>query len=273
MSVTADEQLKEKEQHFHDEWALSIDPREVMVDQSWQAVTCPEHQWIARQLGDVRGKKVLDVGCGAGEAAVWFAKQGAAVVASDLSPEFLTLVERVADLHGVKLTTHVADADRMDFPDNHFDIVYAGNVLHHVDTARTLEQLARILKPGGRIVTWDPLKHNPAINIYRRMAMGVRTEDEHPLHIRDVRMFSRWFTDVNHECFWFCTLWIFLRFFLIERVHPSKERYWKKIIREHERLTPIYNRWARVDRAVLGTLPILKRYCWNVAVCATKPDA
>jgi SAM-dependent methyltransferase len=266
-----DAQLKEKEQHFHDEWALSIDPKEVMVDQSWNAVTCPEHQWIRKQLGDLRGLRLLDLGCGAGEAAVWFAKQGADVVASDLSPEFLTLVERVAALHGVKVQTHQADADRLDFPDNHFDVVYAGNVLHHVDTQKTLDQIARILKPGGRLVSWDPLRHNPAINVYRRMAMGVRTEDEHPVHIKDVKTFSKWFTDVRHECFWFCTLWIFFRFFLIERVHPSKERYWKKIIKEHQRLTPIYNRWAKLDRIVLGTLPFLKRYCWNVAICATKP--
>lgn len=68
------------------------------------------------------------------------------------------------------------------------------------------------LKPGGTLVSWDPLRHNPVINVYRRMAMPVRTEDEHPLHIRDLRSFRSRFVDVRHECFWFCTLAIFLRF-------------------------------------------------------------
>src|SRR5262245_880881 len=128
-----DTQLKEREEHFHDEWAASIDPAEVRVDVSWSAATCPEHRWLRARMGDLRGKKVLDLGCGAGEAAVWFAKQGADVVASDLSPAFLELVHRVAELHSVRVQTHRADADRLGLPAGSFDVVYAGNVLHHVN--------------------------------------------------------------------------------------------------------------------------------------------
>lgn len=270
-STTSD--VKQKEEQFHDAWAASLDARQVLVDQAWEAVTCPEHRWIRAQLGDLRGKRILDLGCGAGEAAVWFAKQGAEVVASDLSGEFLRLVERVAAVHGVKVQTHQADADGLNLPPDSFDIVYAGNVLHHVNMDVTLDHIRTILKPGGKIVTWDPLRHNPLINVYRHMAMPVRTEDEMPLHIRDVAKFRTRFEDVRYECFWFATLWIFLRFYLIERVHPSKERYWKKIIREHQRLTPIYNRWAKWDRAFLRAFPFLKRYCWNIAISATKSDA
>jgi 2-polyprenyl-3-methyl-5-hydroxy-6-metoxy-1,4-benzoquinol methylase len=268
LNTTSD--VKQKEEQFHDAWAASLDAREVMVDQAWEAVTCPEHRWIRAQLGDLRGKRILDLGCGAGEAAVWFAKQGAEVVASDLSGEFLRLVERVAAVHGVKVQTHQADADGLNLPAESFDIVYAGNLLHHVHLEQTLDRIREVLKPGGQIVTWDPLRHNPVINVYRRMAMPVRTEDEMPLHIRDVTKFRARFADVRYECFWFATLWIFLRFYLIERVHPSKDRYWKKIIREHQRLTPIHNRWAKLDRAILGAFPFLKRYCWNIAICATK---
>ena len=267
----SDAEHKHHEEQFHDAWANSVDPREVLVDESWNAATCPEHRWIRKQLGDLRGKRVLDVGCGAGEAAVWFAKQGADVTASDLSSAFLDLVTRVANLHGVAVNTHHADADHLDLPANYFDIVYAGNVLHHVEMAATLAQLARVLKPGGRIVTWDPLRHNPVINLYRRMASAVRTPDEHPLHIGDVRLFDAHFVDVRYQCFWLMTLWLFLRFYVVERVHPSKERYWKKIVADHLRLTSIYNRWAHVDRLLLRSVPFLRRYCWNIVICATKP--
>jgi SAM-dependent methyltransferase len=269
-AAVVDDDLKQREEQFHDEWASSIDPADVAVDVSWSAVTCPEHAWIRDKLGDLRGKRVLDLGCGAGEAAVWFAKQGAEVVASDLSPEFLNLVEKVADLHGVRVQTHRADADKLGLPAESFDVVYAGNVLHHVNTDQTLEIIAEVLKPGGVLVSWDPLCHNPVINVYRRMASGVRTPDEHPLHIRDLGKFRRHFARVDSECFWFCTLYLFLHFFLIERVHPSKERYWKKVVREHRRLTPMYNRLARWDRAVLRRIPFLKRYCWNMCVYAVK---
>jgi ubiquinone/menaquinone biosynthesis C-methylase UbiE len=270
---TTDADRNAREQEFHDEWALSLEPSEVLVDQSWSAVTAPEHAWIRAQLGDIRGKRILDLGCGAGEAAVWFAKQGASVVASDLSPGFLDLVRRVAELHKVSVETHLADADRLDLEPESFDVVYAGNLLHHVEIDATLDRIYRVLKPGGLLVTWDPLKHNPVINLYRRMASGVRTEDEHPFHIRDVNRFNRLFTDVRHECFWLATLWIFARFYLIEHVHPRSDRYWKRILRDHERLTPIYRRLNRLDRVILRSVPFLRRYCWNVAICARKPTA
>jgi SAM-dependent methyltransferase len=259
------------EEQFHDQWALSLDPREVLVDVSWEAVTCPEHRWIRAQLGHLDGLRVLDLGCGAGEAAVWFAKQGADVVALDLSAEFLDLTRRVAELHGVTIQTHHGDAMRLEFSDESFDVIYAGNLLHHVDLDQTLEQVHRILKPGGKVVSWDPLRHNPLIKVYRHLAKSVRTHGEAPLHFRDVQRFQRWFVDVRFDCFWFATLWIFVRFYLIERVHPSKERYWKKIVREHERLTPTYNRLARVDHTLFHLFPSLRSLCWNVVVAATKP--
>lgn len=271
--ATPDTELKRKEEHFHDAWASSIDPADVLVEESWNAVTCPEHRWIRGVLGDLRDRTVLDLGCGAGEAAVWFAKQGARVTASDLSSRFLELVERVARLHGTVVQTHLADADHLGLRPASFDVVYAGNLLHHVDLDAALDRILEVLKPGGTLVSWDPLRHNPVINIYRRMAMPVRTEDEHPLHIRDLQRFRSRFVDVRYECFWFCTLAIFLRFFLVERVHPARERYWKKIIREHTRLTPLHNRLARCDRVLLRALPFLRRYCWNIAVAARKaPD-
>jgi ubiquinone/menaquinone biosynthesis C-methylase UbiE len=260
----------EHEQEFHDRWAMSIAPSEVLVDPSWSAATAPEHRWIREQLGDVKGKRVLDLGCGAGEAAVWFAKQGADVVASDLSPAFLNLVRRVAALHGVEVETHLADADRLDLAPESFDVVYTGNLLHHVDIDETLERIERVLKPGGVLVSWDPLRHNPVINLYRRMAAGVRTEDEHPFDVRDVERYRRLFEDVRCEFFWLATLWLFVRFYLIERVHPRADRYWKRVVREHERLTSTYNRLARVDRVLLRTVPSLRKYCWNVAIYARK---
>ena len=249
--------VKQAEEHFHDDWAASLDPTNVMVDQSWQAATCPEHRWLWHQVGgDVRGKRVLDLGCGAGEAAVWFAKHGASVVASDLSGAFLDLVERVAALHETQVETYKADADHIDLPDGSFDIVYAGNLLHHVDTDRTLDRIHQLLKPGGVALTWDPLAHNPLINAYRRMAADVRTVDEHPFHISDLAKFRSRFRVVRAEFFWFTALGIFLKIYLVERVHPSRSRYWKRIIEQHERYDRLFRVLDRIDRVVLNVIRI-----------------
>ncbi|MEM7357006.1 MAG: class I SAM-dependent methyltransferase [Acidobacteriota bacterium] len=260
----------EAEEAFHNEWATSVDLDSVMVDASFESCTAPEGRRIVEWLGDLRGKQLLDVGCGLGEAAVYFAKQGAEVTATDLSGEMLALTERVAERHGVRVATAKGPAETLPFDDASFDVVYAGNVLHHGDTAAMIDELHRLLRPGGVAVTWDPLHHNPLINVYRRMATQVRTEDEHPLRIQDLELFRRRFRQVDHECFWFFTLLTFVRFFVIERVHPNKERYWKKVIAEADRLEPFYSRLERWDRHLLGRLPWLGRYCWNVAVRCVK---
>jgi SAM-dependent methyltransferase len=261
----------QREQEFHDDWAASIDPAQVLVEATWTAATSPERQWMLQQLGDLRGRRVLDLGCGAGEGACWFALQGAEVVASDLSPAFLDLVQRVAAHHGVTVTTVLGNAGEIELEEGSFDVVYAANVLHHVpDLRQTLDTCHKLLKPGGWLITMDPLRHNPVIEIYRGLATAVRTVDEAPLDIKVLDDFRQRFSQVRYECFWFFTLWIFLQFFLIERVHPSKERYWIKIYSEHQRLTPLYRRLARLDRWFLRRFPWFKRWCWNLAVAAQK---
>ena len=221
-----------REERFHDEWGQSIEPDRVPVIGSFEACTAPENRFIMSWLGDVSGLRVLDLGSGAGEAATYFALRGAEVTAADSSSEMLKVVRLVAARHGVHVTCEKQDANELRMPPRSFDIVYAANLLHHVDLDRCLAEVARVLKPNGRFVSWDPLRHNPAINVYRRMAAAVRTVRERPLSIRHIRVFRRHFRHVEYRCFWLTALWIFMRFFLIERVHPSKQRYWKKVILE-----------------------------------------
>lgn len=270
MSHHSSGQVLSKEEVFHDEWANSVNVDEVMVDQFFEACTSPENRFIIESLGDLRGKKVVELGCGLGEAAVYFAKKGADVVATDISQGMCDLVKRVATKHGVTLATAQAYSHTMPFPDGTFDVVYAANLLHHVDVEETLIEAKRILKPGGVFVSWDPLAHNPAINVYRRMAMGVRTEDEHPLKMKEIGVFKKHFTNVKIGTFWLTSLAIFLKFYFIDRVNPNKERYWKKILTEHKKLEKTYYFFEKIDKVILKVLPFLKRYCWNIVIIATK---
>ncbi len=259
-----------KEEEFHDSWAESIDINNILVDEFFEACTSPENRIIIERLGDLHGKKVLELGCGAGEAAVYFAKKGANVTATDISTGMLRVLEKVAKRHGTSVTTKQTASDHLDFPDESFDIVYAANLLHHVEIDSTLAEVERVLKPGAVFAAWDPLAHNPLINIYRRMATEVRTDNEHPLRMSDLQLFKNRFAQVTYETTWLFALWIFIRFFIIERVNPNRERYWKKILTEHQRLEREYTFLSKIDRLVIKLLPFLKRYCWNIVIIATK---
>jgi ubiquinone/menaquinone biosynthesis C-methylase UbiE len=262
--------LLQREQDFHDQWASTIVVDGINVADYFEACTAPENRFILRQLGDVSGKSLLDLGCGAGENSVYFALRGANCVASDYSPGMVEVALQLAAANGVKIQGRVINAMAIDYPDNSFDIVYAANLLHHIpDPLVTIAEIHRILKPGGKMCFWDPLRHNPVINVYRKMATEVRTEDETPLHIDILRDVRSMFASTAADTFWIATLWIFLQFYLIEKVNPNQERYWKKIISEQGRLKPTYRRLERLDRG-LKKIPGMKRMAWNVAVVATK---
>jgi ubiquinone/menaquinone biosynthesis C-methylase UbiE len=264
------EAVLEAEEAFHDDWAASIDVDKIDVSEAFRACTAPENRWIAEEMGDITDKRILDLGCGAGEAAVYFATKGAKAVASDLSEGMLQVALKLAEKNGVTIETSKSSADVINFPDNTFDMVYAANLLHHVDVEKCLQEVHRVLKPGGKLYSWDPLAHNPAINVYRRMATEVRTEDEHPLRMKDIKLFRKYYKNVRYKGTWLFTLWIFMRFYLIERVDPNKERYWKKVIMEADRLEPKYRRLEKLDKFTLGLIPWLTRYCWNITVIAEK---
>jgi ubiquinone/menaquinone biosynthesis C-methylase UbiE len=264
------EEVLRKERQFHDQWAAAIDLDGIQVADYFEACTAPENRFILKQLGDLRGKLLLDLGCGAGENSVYFARQGAQCIAADYSPGMVDVALRLAEQNQVAITGRVINAMAIECPDNTFDIVYASNLLHHIpDPKLAIREMHRVLKPGGKACFWDPLKHNPVINVYRRIATKVRTDDETPLDINLVNFVRSQFSHTCYDTFWLATLWIFLRFYLIEQVNPNQERYWKKIILEHERLSPTYLRLERYDR-ILKRLPLMQRLAWNLAVVATK---
>ena len=264
------EDVFDKEKRFHDQWASTIDVEGIKVKDYFEACTAPENRFILRHMGDIRGKHLLDLGCGAGENSVYFAKKGALCVASDYSPGMVEVALQLAAANNVKIQGRTMNAIALDCPDNTFDFVYASNLLHHLpDPHAAISEMHRVLKPGGKACFWDPLKHNPIINVYRRMATSVRTEDETPLDINIVDFVKSHFSQTTYDTFWLATLWIFLRFYLIEKVDPNKERYWKKTIIEQARLAPQYRRLEKLD-VILKKLPLMKRFAWNIAVVATK---
>lgn len=264
------EAIFDKEKQFHDQWASTIDVDGIRVRDYFEACTAPENRFILQQMGNVTGKRLLDLGCGAGENSVYFAKKGALCVASDYSPGMVNVALQLAAANGVEIEGCTANAIALDFPDNSFDFVYASNLLHHLpDPKACIREMHRVLKPGGKACFWDPLKHNPVINVYRRIATSVRTEDEAPLDINIINFVKSQFAETQYDTFWLATLWIFLQFYLIEKVDPNQERYWKKIIVEQDRLASQYQRLERLD-VFMKKIPLMKRFAWNIAVVATK---
>lgn len=260
----------ERERAYNDHWAEVIDIDTIDVKKHFEGSTSPENRFILSQLGCcLQGKDVLELGTGAGEGSVYFALQGANCTATDWSPLMLETASRLAQRYRVSIHTATMDAMDIRFPDNSFDIVYAANLLHHVVPDEAIKEMHRVLRPGGKACFWDPLRHNPIINLYRVMTPDMRTVDERPLHFNVHRTVRSMFSEVHYDTFWFASLWLFLRFYLIEKTDPNTGRYWKKIITDEERLRPQYLKLERWDN-MIKKIPLMKRFAWNIAVVAVK---
>lgn len=98
-----------------------------------------------------KGKKLLEVGCGLGTDSKQFAKNGADVTAIDLSS--IELAKKHFDVYGLKGNFLKMDMQHLAFKDNSFDVVYSCGVIHHTPhIEKTIEEIYRVLKPGGEIV-------------------------------------------------------------------------------------------------------------------------
>jgi ubiquinone/menaquinone biosynthesis C-methylase UbiE len=262
--------ITNNESTFYDNWANKVNVEDVLVKDIFRATTAPENREIEKFLGDVKGKDILEIGCGFGEASVYLAMKGARVTASDISKIMVNFVKRLAKYNKVEMEVCQASAEKLPFKDNSFDVVYAANVLHHVDILATIMEVKRVLKKGGKFVCWDPLKDNPLINIYRQKAKSVRTVCEHPLSWSEVQTIQNSFTIAKIRCTWFFTLWIFVKYFVFDRIDPNKERYWKKVIYDSKKYKNTYLKLEKIDNIILRLCPFLQRYCWNVVIMAEK---
>lgn len=100
--------------------------------------------------GRLRGKRVLEVGCGAGSMAAEFARQGARFTAVDLSDHAVRLTHKRFLQSNLSGSVLQADAEKLPLPDASMDYVWSWGVLHHTsDTGRAVNEVFRVLKPGG----------------------------------------------------------------------------------------------------------------------------
>jgi SAM-dependent methyltransferase len=131
---------------------------------------------------DLKGKLVLDVGCGMGRFAEVATRWGARVVGVDLSLASEMAARNLADRSA---TIFQADVFKLPFAPASFDYIYSIGVLHHTpDCAQAFKVLPPLLKPGGRIAVWLYSAYNPwyrMSDVYRKVTRRMAPETLHRL--------------------------------------------------------------------------------------------
>jgi SAM-dependent methyltransferase len=158
-------------------------------------------------LGEIRGSRICEIGCGGGGLTREFALRGAFVVGLDISYEGVKLArENNAGFIPKQVDLLLMDACALAFKGKTFDFVVGGGVLHHIDINKASTEISRVLKRGGKAVFVEPLAHNPISNIWRRLTPSVRTSNEWPLSYSEIMEMGKHFSSVKYQEFALLTL-------------------------------------------------------------------
>lgn len=134
-------------------------------------------------LGDVRGKTVLDLGCGSGETLIPLVRRGAHVIGLDISPDLIEIARKRLEKAGLEATVRVGSAYETELPDASVDVLFCMSLIHHLDIARVREEMRRVLRPSGFVVLKEPVRFSKGYGFLRSLLPSHQdvSEYEHPL--------------------------------------------------------------------------------------------
>jgi len=226
-----------------------------------------EGEAILRALGDLRGKNVLECGCGPGGQLPLFARAGARVWGFDLVPEVVAVARRSCRVNGVedRVELGVSSMEDLSYPDGTFDRVVGFGVLHHVNVALASRQVHRVLKPGGVAVFSEPLGMNPILE-WARSHVPYPGKEEHgtdvPLSEEDVATFAAPFRSHEVQPFYFLSMIQQVLGWKVPR--PVLRENDPAFLRRHPAVACGYRRamlsLRSADEALLRRFPGLGRY-------------
>lgn len=155
---TRQEEQKERVKAFWDEascgeaYADGREMRERLERQAQARYELEPFIFGFARFGQAAGRDVLEIGTGMGaDHLQWAMARPLSLVGIDLTERAVDFTRQRLSLYGFKSDVRVADAERLPFSDDSFDIVYSWGVLHHSpDTSVAVAEVRRVLRPGGR---------------------------------------------------------------------------------------------------------------------------
>jgi 2-polyprenyl-3-methyl-5-hydroxy-6-metoxy-1,4-benzoquinol methylase len=156
-------------------------------------------------LGDVRGKTVVDLGCGDGLNTIILASLGATVLSVDISVKSLELTRKRAIANGVagRVALLHSDAAAIPIDAGTADAVFGAAILHHVDPIRAARQIRRVLKPGGVAVFQETIVRPSSLAAMKNGEFG---PDERALTLAEIQAVCRAVGIAGrHRPFWLTT--------------------------------------------------------------------
>ena len=223
---------------------LVASPKQIARYMSPSQTTVYPLEYAFSLLGDIRGKRVLDLGCGSGENSLLLVRRGARVHGVDISEALIGVAKTRLRVNGSAGSAAFVVGSAHDLPVRpaSVDIILGIAVLHHLDLDASAREVHRALKPGGRAVFQEPVRDTAVIKAVRRAIPYRRpgvSPYERPLSSQELARFGERFSSHRVRAF-------ALPFVRLAEAIP--------------RLRPYVHGAYRLDGALLKRLPPLAAY-------------
>ncbi len=242
----------QREKEFHND-RFEKDTRK-HLDKYYSITESSRKLYLTLIESEIEGKNVLEYGCGEGSFSFNLAKLGALVHGIDISEVAIEKAQLKAKQKKLSSSMNfsVMNAEMLNFEDDSFDRICGVAILHHLDLKKSLDELSRIMKPNGDALFLEPLGHNPIINLYRSLTKNLRTEDEHPLLMSDLKLFDKYFSSVE------------IYYFHLTSLLCVPFRGFKKF-------ASIVNLFDKIDN-LLFKFPLFRKNAWQIVIKLSLPN-
>jgi ubiquinone/menaquinone biosynthesis C-methylase UbiE len=183
-----------REREFHNHRFEDDTEREERVGKFYAAIGYGFALYRDRVMAASRDARLLEYGCGNASLGFDVAPIAKEVIGIDISEVAIGQAQRIAGLKRLENVKFIVDnAESMRQADASVDVLAGSGIVHHLDIPKAMQEVRRVLRKGGIALFAEPMGHNPMVNWYRNRTPELRTPDEHPLLVKDIRVMAQGF--------------------------------------------------------------------------------
>lgn len=235
-----------------------INPNNIDIEREIKFYTSPEIKYAYKCMGNIEGKRILEIGSGLGINTLILARKGAYVDGIDISGGRVKWARKLISKYGLDKRAKFSQmsAEKLNFESESFDIVCGKDILMYTDPTVVGKNIFRILKKDGQVIIIEALKYHPGVAIYRNtFAPREWKKFTHYLTIKEVERFGSIFSRYSHKEYYLLAFFSF---------------YWSLIRKDINKFIKSMTILYPIDEKILRILPWIRNFCWRTVIVCTK---